>query len=189
MLPSCSMSSGPSPLAGNADAAQLPPLVAAAILMTAGYAVSPNGAVEGSLRVGGRLPEALCHFGGRRWWGDWIGDRGNIWLMPIGGEQVRYDPPPGYAEVVDAIGNLAAELRGEIRTAVLSEAFIAGEVTGDADGVEVIAAYGARFEELLMEVLIDLRDEAVTAHGRVRLCSELRGQTVTTGDTAPGGAS
>lgn len=176
-------------LAGDADAAPLPPLAAAAILMTADYPAFPSGAVEGSLRVAGRLPEALCGFGGRRWCGDWIGDRASIWLTPVAGERVRYDPPPGYAEVVDAIGELAVELRGTIRKAVLSEAFIDGEVTGETDGAAVIAEYGGRFEELLMEILIALRDEATTAHGRLRLRSELRGQTVKVGNTAPGGAS
>jgi hypothetical protein len=169
------MSSGLSPLVDNADTAPLPPLVAAAILMTVDYAVPPDGAVEGSLQVAGRLPESLRGFGGRYWCGDWTGDRASVWLTPMEGERVRYDPPPGYAEVVDAIGRLAAELGEKIRKAILSQAFIAGQVAGEAEGAEVITEYGGQFGELLTEVLIDLRDEADTAHGRLHLLSELRG--------------
>jgi hypothetical protein len=178
MVPSCSISSEPPLLANSADAAQLPPLVAAAILMTADYAAPPGGAVEGSPHVAGWLPETLRCFGSRRWCGDWTGDRANIWLTPMEGERVRYAPPPGYVEMVDAIGTLASELRGMIRKAVLSEAFIAGQATGEADGAEVITDYGGRFRELLMEVLIGLREEMDTAHGRLDLLSEVRGRSV-----------
>lgn len=65
-----------------------------------------------------------------------------------------------------------------IRRAILSEAFIAGQAAGEADGTEVIADYGGRFGELLMEVLIGLPEEMDTAHGRLGLLSEVRGRSV-----------
>lgn len=178
MVPSCSISSDPPLPVNSADGAQLPPLVAAAILMTADYAAPPDGAVEGSLHVAGWLPKVLRCFGGRRWCGDWTGDRASIWLTPLAGERVRYDPPPGYVEMVGAIDDLASELRGRLREAILSEAFIAGQVAGDADGAGVIADYGGRFAELVTEVLVSLREEMDTAHGRLCLLSELRDWSV-----------
>lgn len=84
---SCSSWRFHDPAIVDSRGSSLPPLVAAALLLTVGYAPSPDGAVPGSLHIACWLPSPLCHFAGRTWTGEWEGDRSGIMMTPISGER------------------------------------------------------------------------------------------------------
>lgn len=116
------------PTAADSHGSSLPPLVAAALLLTVGYAPPPAGALPASLHAAGRVPSVLCHFAGRKWTGEWEGDRSGIMMTPISGERVRFAPPPGYAHLCDAVETITAKLSLALHAALNQEALDPAEL-------------------------------------------------------------
>ena len=162
VLPSCSQ-------LGHRE---LPPIVAAAVLLTIDYAGPTKSGAPG---VSGCLPEHLCVFDGIVWHDTWTSDGNGIWMTPVGGGgAVRFASHPGFEELCRATGMLVAALGPRIREMVLlaHPSMEVGEVVEDHIVAPLLAEFGGRFSALVVEVWCDIREAAQTAHGRMVLTAE-----------------
>lgn len=151
---------------------ELPPIVAAAVLLTIDYAGPTK---SGALGVSGCLPEHLRVFDGIVWHDTWTSDGNGIWMTPVGGGgAVRFAYHPGFEELCRATGMLVAALRPRIREMVLlaHPSLEVGEVVEDHIVGPLLAELGGRFSALVVEVWCDIRQAAQTAHGRMALATE-----------------